>query len=153
VNDVVGDVDLHETLSRGFAEEAVAAQADLARRLAGRTTDRADRVLDQPIRVPEVGLEEQELPAWLEQAMKHRQVLGVSVVAEDAGAHDVIEALSRKVSREILNLDDVGGGKSARLRLLGEIRVEGGGCEGVLAAENGRQMACPETAPCSDLEN
>ncbi len=58
-------------------------------------SDRTDRVLDEYLGVPVVGLEKEELATWLQQPVDSAEILGIQVVADDGGADDIIEALLR----------------------------------------------------------
>src|SRR5882724_8727995 len=70
VDDVVGNrLDLREAVVRRHVHQLVLSHPDLTRGVSQAPPERADRALEENLRVPEVGLEEQELSTRLEQAV------------------------------------------------------------------------------------
>ena len=102
MNDVVrNDLDIRESLMGGRLHQPVFPHADLAACVARPAPECRHQALDEDLRIPVVGLEEEQPPPWLEEPVDLPQVLRISVVAEDRRPDDVVEALSRQVALEV----------------------------------------------------
>ncbi len=153
MHDVVrDDLDIGQPLARRGLHQPVLAHPDLALGVPGATAQRRHEALGEHLRVPVVGLEEQHLPARLQEPVNLSQVLGVAVMAEDGRSDDIVEGPLRQRA-EVVHQRNVGAVDPPLCRFLGEVGVEHGGRDRVLAPQHRRQALGPESAAGADLED
>ena len=152
MDDVIrNDIDVNEALLRGNLHQDVSAHADLALGVARPAAQWRDEALEKYLRVPIIGLEKENLAAWLEQPVQGLKVLGEKVVAEDRGTHNVVESFRRQVVEKILDVDELD--IRQPFRLSEERFIEDGSCDRVLAMQDRCQMLGPEARTCSKFKN
>ncbi len=107
MHDVVRDhLHVREPLMRRHLHQLELPHRDLALRLSRPATHRRHRVLHEYLRVPVIRLEEEELPARLQQPVDLAQVVRIPVVAQDPRAHHVVEARRRERIQTVAGVDE-----------------------------------------------
>src|SRR5690349_8659577 len=154
MDDVVGDrLDVREAMVGRHVHQLVLSHPDLAGGIPEAASEGAHRPLEHDLRVPEVGFEEEDLTARLEEAVDVPEIEAVGVVTEDGGADDVVEALGGQVAPDVGDMDEARVGKRLARGRLPQVPVEDRRGDERLSSKHRRQMPGPEAAAGAEIQD